>query len=252
MTDEPVYKYDLFISYNRADEEWATKLATRIRQEKWRGNNLRVFFAPWEIRPGESVDESIDRAIPVSRYVGIILSPESVESKWVSEEWYSKHHAGMKRGERRIIPLHRRTCDIPPFIDHLNRIDFRDDDKFEVGVRLLLAVLREEPLPGGEREDAPKDALPSSLIPRPPVFGFVARRDAQGRDIVERLREELAPGRKQLVTLSGPGGIGKSTLAAQAARELQETYGRRVVWSSADGRTDFSFPSLLDDIATQL
>jgi tetratricopeptide (TPR) repeat protein len=252
MTDEPVYKYDLFISYNRADEKWAKRLATRVEQEKWRDRNLRVFFAPWDIRPGESVDARLDRALAESRYVGLVLSPESVSSGWVSEEWYSKHHADRKRNERSIIPLHHRNCEIPLFLDHLNRIDFRDDDKFDDGLRLLLAVLREEPLPRGEREDAPKDALPSSSVPRPPVFGFVARRDAQGRDIVERLREELAPGRNQLVTLSGPGGIGKSTLAAQAARELQETYGRRAVWSSADGRADFSFPSLLDDIATQL
>jgi len=33
--------------------------------------------------------------------------------------------------------------------------------------------------------------MPSS-IPHSPVIGFVARRDEQGRDIVERLKEELA------------------------------------------------------------
>jgi tetratricopeptide (TPR) repeat protein len=93
---------------------------------------------------------------------------------------------------------------------------------------------------------------PPSLIPRPPSFGFVARRDPQGRDIVARLLEELAPGRNQLVTLSGPGGIGKTTLAAEAARELQVMYWNRLVWSSALGRADFSLLSILDDIATQL
>src|SRR5205085_408896 len=97
-----------------------------------------------------------------------------------------------------------------------------------------------------------RPAASSTLIPRRPVYGFVARRDDKGREILEILREELAPGRNQLVTLSGPGGIGKTTLAAEAARGLQKVYEGRVVWSSADGRADFSFPSLLDDIATQL
>jgi tetratricopeptide (TPR) repeat protein len=252
MSDEQDYKYDLFISYNRADEDWARKLATRVEQEDWQGRKLRAFFAPWDIRPGESVDERLDRALSESRFVGLVLSPDAVDSEWVSEEWYSTHHAGMKRKERRIIPLNRRACKIPIFLDHLNRIDFRDDDKFDDGLRLLLAVLREEPLPRGDSQAAPKDAAPPSPIPRPPVIGFVARRDAQGHDIVERLRDELAPGRNQLATLSGPGGIGKTTLAAEAARSLQQTYKGRVVWSSADGRADFALLSLLDDISTQL
>ncbi|MDT5296523.1 MAG: hypothetical protein QOJ76_3403 [Acidobacteriota bacterium] len=89
------------------------------------------------------------------------------------------------------------------------------------------------------------------LIPPPPLVGFVARRDPQGRYIVERLKEELAPGRKQRVTLSGAGGLGKTTLAAEAARDLLMVYESRVVWSSADGLADFTLSTLLDDIAAQ-
>jgi tetratricopeptide (TPR) repeat protein len=252
MGDEPDYRYDLFISHNRADEEWARKLATRVEREEWQGRKLRAFFAPWDIRPGESVDERLDRALSESRFVGLVLSPEAVDSEWVSEEWYSTHHAGMKRKERRIIPLYRRACKIPTFLDHLNRIDFRDDGRFDDGLRLLLAVLRDEPLPRGEQQAAPKATSPPPPIPRPPVIGFVARRDAEGRDIVGRLKDELAPGRNQPVTLSGPGGIGKTTLAAEAARELLAAYEGRIVWSSADGRADFTLLSLLDDISTQL
>jgi tetratricopeptide (TPR) repeat protein len=252
MTGESGYKHDLFISYNQADEEWARKLAACVEQEKRGDRNLRVFFAPWDIRPGESVNERLDRALAESCYVGLVLSPEAVASQWVSEEWYSAHHADIKRKERRLIPLYRRTCDIPRLIAHLNHIDFRDDDKFDSGLRLLLAVLREEPLPRGERADSSKDVRLAPTIPRPPVIGFVARRDAQGRDIIGRLKAELAPESNQLVTLSGPGGIGKTTLAAEAARRLQEAYENRIVWCSAEGRSDFTLLSLLDDIATQL
>jgi tetratricopeptide (TPR) repeat protein len=253
MADEQNYKYDLFISYNHTDEEWAKKLATCVEREQWQDGTLRVFFAPWDIRPGESVDERLNQALSQSRYVGLALSPEAVDSQWVSEEWYSTHHVGMKRKERRLIPLYLRTCEIPQFIAHLNRIDFRDENRFDEGVRRLLTVLRDEPIERGERPDSSKNVqLPPPPIPRPPFIGFVARRDEQGRDIVGRLKEELAPGLTQLVTLSGPGGIGKTTLAAEAARGLQETYKGRIVWSSADGRSDFALPALLDDIATQL
>jgi tetratricopeptide (TPR) repeat protein len=91
-----------------------------------------------------------------------------------------------------------------------------------------------------------------SMIPRPPIVGYVARRDAVGQDIIERLKEELNPKKNHLVVLSGPGGVGKTTLAAEAARTFAQTYKGRVVWSSADRRADTSLSTLLDDIATQL
>jgi len=46
MTDEPTYEYDLFISYNRADEGWAEQLAARLEQEAYQDRKLKVFFAP--------------------------------------------------------------------------------------------------------------------------------------------------------------------------------------------------------------
>ena len=41
MSDEQDYKYDLFISYNRADEGWAEQLAARLEREDCRGRKLR-------------------------------------------------------------------------------------------------------------------------------------------------------------------------------------------------------------------
>jgi tetratricopeptide (TPR) repeat protein len=67
---------------------------------------------------------------------------------------------------------------------------------------------------------------------------------------VGHLQTELAPERNQLVALWGAGGVGKTTIAAEAARRLEET-GQRIIWVSADGRTNFTLSTLLDDIATQ-
>jgi tetratricopeptide (TPR) repeat protein len=93
---------------------------------------------------------------------------------------------------------------------------------------------------------------PIANIPRPPLVGFVARRDEQGRDIVGRLKEELSPEKNQLVALWGPGGSGKTTLAAEFVRDTADGFGGRVAWVSALGRTDFSLATLLDEIATKL
>jgi len=89
-------------------------------------------------------------------------------------------------------------------------------------------------------------------IPRTPITGFVARRDAEGHEIVSRLREELGPEKDQLLVLWGAGGVGKTTLAAEAARSLRQDFAGRIVWISAEGRPDFTLSTLLDEIATYL
>jgi tetratricopeptide (TPR) repeat protein len=98
----------------------------------------------------------------------------------------------------------------------------------------------------------PETPTPIPSIPRPPVVGFVARRDTDGHDIVERLKEELAPEKNQLVALWGAGGVGKTTLAAEAARALREAFKGHIAWISAEGRTDFTLSTLLDEIAAYL
>jgi tetratricopeptide (TPR) repeat protein len=106
------------------------------------------------------------------------------------------------------------------------------------------------PAPAGPVDAA--TPAPAPEIPRPPVTGFVARRDTRGRDILKCLTEELAPAKRQLLALCGAGGVGKTTLAAEAVRALSDAFGRRVAWVSADGRPDFSLTTLLDEVAAQL
>jgi len=93
---------------------------------------------------------------------------------------------------------------------------------------------------------------PTPNIPRPPIAGFVARRDKDGNDILERLRVELAPEKNQLIVLWGAGGVGKTTLASEAARTLRAAFSGGVMWASAEGKQDFGLPTLLDAIADHL
>lgn len=93
-------------------------------------------------------------------------------------------------------------------------------------------------------------ALPE--IPRTPAVEFVARRDKDGHDILSQLKEKLGPGNNQLIVLWGPGGVGKTRIASEAAHSLKALFDNRIVWVSADGRPDFGISTLLDGIATQL
>jgi tetratricopeptide (TPR) repeat protein len=252
MTSTIDYEYDAFISYNRADELWARNLATRLEREDWRGRKLKVFYAPWDIKPGDSILERLEYALPRSRKVCLILSPDSAESEWVEAERYITQHLDLTERKKRLIPLYLRDSEIPPFLQYINRIDFQDESRFADNYRILLATIKDEPLPRGEQESSSSVVSVPVTIPRPPVVGFVARRDTEGRDILERLKEELALGRNQLVVLSGPGGVGKTTLAAEMARALISVFANRIVWINASGREDFNLSTLFDEIVTQL
>jgi len=119
----------------------------------------------------------------------------------------------------------------------------------EVKVRIEVTPTTSAPL---TVPTEPPRILRSSNIPRPPAFGFVARRDQEGRDILERLKEELAPEKNQLITLWGAGGVGKTTLAIEVSRALTTVFEGGVAWISADGKPEFALATLLDEIATHL
>jgi tetratricopeptide (TPR) repeat protein len=95
-----------------------------------------------------------------------------------------------------------------------------------------------------------EDAL--ARIPSAPVIGFINRRDGNGRDLVPRLKDELASPGGKVLALWGAAGVGKTTLAAEVARGLLEAFRQRVVWINTEDRTAFNFVALLDEIATQL
>ncbi|HEX8456232.1 MAG TPA: tetratricopeptide repeat protein [Pyrinomonadaceae bacterium] len=252
MTNDASYEYDIFLSHNHKEQDWTEKLAERLEQEDWQGRKLSVFFSPWDIRPGQSIPLKIEQGLMKSRKVGLIMSPAAMDSAWVELERLVTTHIALTAREERLIPLLRHDCEIPPLLRPLLPIDFTDDARFEESYQRLLSVIKDEPMPRRARRAASVPASLPASIPRPPAVGFVARRDAKGRDIVEQLREELAPGRNRLVVLWGAGGVGKTTLAAEAALSLVGVFGGRIVWASPELRADLTISTLLDEIATQL
>jgi hypothetical protein len=134
-------EYDLFVSYSKADTDFAEKLVRRIEAEEFNNRRFRCFYAPWDIQPGENVLLRIEEAEQKSRFIGLVMSPDWARSDWTKLERVIPVYddpAGLKA---RIIPILRRNCDIPPSIRILNWIDFTHEINFERELRRLLARL---------------------------------------------------------------------------------------------------------------
>lgn len=74
----PMCHYDVFISYSHKD----TKVASQI-EKKFRYNKLDCFMASKDISAGTLWKEEIRDALRSSRVVLILLTPNSINSKWV-------------------------------------------------------------------------------------------------------------------------------------------------------------------------
>ena len=125
------YEYDAFVSYNKADVDFAEKLVRRIEKESINGEPIKVFFSEWDIEPGENILLRIEKAEPSSRFIIPIMSPDWLKSDWTTLERVIPVHddpAGLKA---RIIPVMQRNCEPPPSMRILRWLDFRTDSNFE-------------------------------------------------------------------------------------------------------------------------
>jgi predicted ATPase/DNA-binding SARP family transcriptional activator len=102
-----------------------------------------------------------------------------------------------------------------------------------------------------EAEPAPPNASPAppATAPAPTASSFIGR----ARELKE-LRTLLTNPACRLLTVTGPGGMGKSTLVKQAVRELASSYADGVTWIALDDLTDVAqvAPRIAAELALDL
>lgn len=275
----------IFISYAREDAAHKERLIVHLQ-----GLIQRGVIETWHdglLVPGQQWNAEIVRNLEASRLVLLLISADFIASEYATRVELRRAAEQRAQGRLCVVPVlveHVHGWGDKPLGD-IKLGDLQalpEDGRFVTqwgndnaawanvvkGIEAALAacVRREDEGKGaltpdarGEREDEDEDEDEDGptddwrvRIPAEPHHGVLRRRDREGRDIVSHLVEELAPGRNRLVMLSGPGGVGKTTLAAEAARRLRGAYGGRVVWSYAEGRVNYTESSLFEDIAIKL
>jgi hypothetical protein len=128
----------IFISYNHHDQARATRLALELEQQR----DIDVFIDHWDMSAGESLLDRIEKGIDESSFLIALLSPNSVESKWVRTELQyaflrEQHQQGM-----RIIPVVIEECKLPIHVAGRLHIDMRSASDWERSLQYLVNTIR--------------------------------------------------------------------------------------------------------------
>lgn len=112
----------VFLSYSTKDEHIAEKIASGLQ-----ALDFRVWYAKWSIAPGEFIYQKIEDGLAQNDILLILLSPDSVKSRWVEQELNTallRHLSGQNVA---ILPVIVDKCEIPNALQNIKYIDLSED-----------------------------------------------------------------------------------------------------------------------------
>ena len=102
----------------------------------------KVWLDEAEIMIGDSLIEKIQMGIENSDFLGVVLSPRSVESIWVKKEVEAALTQEIGAGKVKVLPILIEDCDIPLFLRPKMYADFRTAESESIGLEQLVERLK--------------------------------------------------------------------------------------------------------------
>jgi len=126
----------IFLSHTHADKSFARRLAVDLKVA-----GARVWIDEAEIQVGDSLIEKICEGIDGMDYLGVILSPDSVNSPWVRREVDIAMNQEIEGKTVRVLPLLYKNCDLPGFLKGKLYADFTQIENYETALKGVLRRL---------------------------------------------------------------------------------------------------------------
>ncbi|MFJ5386733.1 toll/interleukin-1 receptor domain-containing protein [Pectobacterium sp. CHL-2024] len=126
--------FKIFISHSSKDKPFAKLLCMDLE-----ANGYIPWLDEWNISVGESIPEKISSGLQEADFIIVILSEDSVSSKWVEREWQIKYWNEIEKGHINVLPILLKDCQIPELLRTKKYADFRTD--FNRGLNDLLSAL---------------------------------------------------------------------------------------------------------------
>lgn len=91
----------IFLSHTSIDKPFVEKLARDLRRI-----GVNVWYDRWVIKVGDSIAWKIEEGIRENEYLGIVLSPEALNSEWVKSELGSAWVKQMQTRKVVVLPIY--------------------------------------------------------------------------------------------------------------------------------------------------
>lgn len=127
----------IFLCHASADKPVVRGIAKNLIK---RGS--KVWLDEAEIMIGDSLIEKIQMGIENSDFLGVVLSPRSVESIWVKKEVEAALTQEIDAGKVKVLPILIEDCDIPLFLRPKMYADFRTEESQNIGLEQLVERLK--------------------------------------------------------------------------------------------------------------
>lgn len=135
------YEFDVFLSHRHLEAD--RKLVLQLKNDLTKVG-LKVWLDEEQIPPGGNIPELLAKGIQASKVIVVVVSPESLASGWVQEEYSLAVMIGIQSKAHTIIPALLRTAELPGFITTRQWVDFRDDSNYQNSLRQLIWGIKGE------------------------------------------------------------------------------------------------------------
>ena len=129
----------IFLSHSSKDKDFVRRLANDLQS-----SNVPVWFDEWELQVGDSLNHKIQEGINESGWLAIVISNNSINSKWVEKELNAALTTELEKRQVFVLPIVIEDCEIPLFLRDKLFADFRTD--YSSGLKTLLRRLIPEKL----------------------------------------------------------------------------------------------------------
>ena len=127
----------IFINYSQKDRGFVDTLAMQLVLLKH-----NVWMDRWELKVGDSLTEKVETALTESSAVIVIISKNSVDSRWCRRELNAALVREIEEKRSLILPCRIDDCEMPLFLKDKLYADFRaDPDKALRDINTALSTI---------------------------------------------------------------------------------------------------------------